>query len=1617
MRIPPAMLDVDSKEYQSILKKLLAYAETQLSATKMKLIKPFIERYYAQVPVDELKEKATVDLFGAILSHWELMYQRKPGEYKRQIFNPNPEKDGWETTHTVLEFILDDQPFLVDSLRNEINRKGLTVHFIVNLGGIKILRNDQNKIIKVLPFDSQEEGAIKEAPIYIEIDRQTNPESLETLIHALDRVIHDARIAVVDWKKMVDRTHVAIEEMETTKPPVTDSELKEVSAFLEWMVNNHFTFLGYRQYDMVGEGEERALQLVPKSGLGVLRDTSHSRVKRYYAELPPEARKIALSKQHIVLLAKTNTRSTVHGDRYTDYVSIKRFNQAGDIIGEHWFIGLYTSTIYSESAKTIPIIRIKESEILQKSKLPRNGHSYKALEHILETLPRDDLFHANVEELMKLSIGILQLQDRHRIRLFARKDVFSRFISCFVYVPRDDFNIELANRMQEILKTAFHGLEISYTTLFSDSILARLHYTVRIDPKKHHRYDLKAIEQKLIAVGRSWQDGLHESLIKYFGEEQGNILMMGYKRAFPISYQEAFSPLHAVFDIEKIEKITQQNQLEISIYRPENVPDNIIDFKLFYLQAPIVLSDTVPIMEKMGFRVLGEQPYKIQAKDGSIVWIHDFCVRAASGQPIALDHVQETLQDTFKKVLNNEAEHDGFNALSLFAYLKWREITIVRAYAKYLRQIGLTFSQDYVEQALLHNPDVTRLLVQLFLLRTDPSHQNAEIEAEVKATEDQINTSLDAVVNLDEDRILRMFLNLILATIRTNYFQVNALGEFKSYLSFKLNPTLIQDLPLPIPKYEIFVYSPRFEGIHLRAGKVARGGIRWSDRKEDFRQEVLGLMKAQQVKNAVIVPTGAKGGFVTKQLPVDSSRDVIQKEGIACYKDFIRGLLDLTDNLIDHKVISPPNTVCYDDHDPYLVVAADKGTATFSDIANGISHDYQFWLKDAFASGGSAGYDHKKIAITARGAWESVKWHFQELNIDIENHPFTVFGIGDMSGDVFGNGVLQSQQIKLLTAINGTHIFIDPNPDPAISYAERKRLFELPRSTWEDYNPKLISSGGGVYKRSLKAIKLSPEVKQWIGVKKDQMTPNELIRALLKAPVDLLWNGGIGTFVKAQVETNADVSDRSNDAIRVNGNELTCKVVGEGGNLGFTQLARIEYELNGGRINTDFIDNSGGVDCSDHEVNLKILLNGLVSRHEMTEKKRNVLLTKMTDDVAHLVLHNNYRQVRAISIAVRESFYYLGLYQNLIKDNAREGKINPALEFLPDDAIFMARKAAGKGLTRPEIAVLSAYSKIILKAEIIESDLPEDLYLNRYIQYAFPELIRRNYLQAMEQHRLRREIMATQLSNLLVTDMGITFVYQMADEVRTTIANIVRAYVVAREIFNLDQYWKAIESLNVPVDVQLEMTSTVIRLIRRSVRWLLRNHRILNVEPAIAHYMPGVRKLSQHLPELLKGTEKTYFETTKDQWVASGVPEPIAANIAITRAMYSLLNIVKTSIESKSNLNQVAQVYFDLTDRLSLDDFSEMVNHYPLESHWMVLARSAVKGDLDWHQRLLTLAVLKMDVKVSDPIKRLALWLTRNAQAVESWQTTYTEMKTSSAYEYSMLVVAMRELFDLARSE
>ncbi len=1600
-----------------IIDRLVDYVTRKLPKEEAPLVKHFVRQYYLSVSAEDLASRSILDLYGAVVSHWQYLSDRKLGEAKVHAFNPQLERDGWQSTHTIIEIAFDDMPFLVDSVSIALNRLNLNIHLIIHIGNMKISRDTEGRILKLHENQTEEVVSMPEAAIYIEIDRQSDPEVLHNISTEIKQVLLDVSSVVEDWPKMRAKALSVLEEQEKGSGKADSGEQPEEVDFIRWVTEDHFTFLGYEEYELQQQGNEIGCQLVPGSDLGL------SRIKKYHADLPQilqmplPARELILSKDQIVV-GKTNIRSTVHRPTYIDFIIIKRFDEQGKVVGIKRFTGLYTAVAYNSSPKQIPLLRVKVNHVLSRAGFLPRSHDDRALLNILETLPRDDLIQATEEELLELSTGILQLQERKRIRLFVRKDTFSCFISCLVFVPRERFTSALCDRMRDILLQGFNGSEVEFSTRFSESSLARIHFVVRVAPSEQSHYEIKAIENKLIETGRTWQDDLRDALVEHCGEERSNELLKRYRHAFPASYRESFPARIAVVDIDYFETLASHHPLAMSLYRPLEEAEDIIRFKLFKKGDTIPLSEVVPILENMGLKIISERPYEIASKgiQGSF-WINDYRMMYKNEKSLDIDTIKETFQDAFDNIWSGLAENDGFNRLVLSAKLTWREIMILRAYAKYLWQTGFTFSQDHVEDALTGNPQIAVLLIELFKMRFDPSRSVPEKEQLIQ--KQQIEKALEMVDNLNEDRILRRYMLTILATIRTNYYQTDHNQESKSYFSFKLFSAHVPELPLPVPLYEIFVYSPRVEAIHLRAAKVARGGIRWSDRREDFRTEILGLMKTQQVKNAVIVPMGAKGGFVVKKMPAHGTREQIMDEVIYCYKTLIRGLLDLTDNYKGNEIVSPKQIVRYDDDDPYLVVAADKGTATFSDIANSISKEYGHWLGDAFASGGSEGYDHKKMGITAKGAWESVKLHFQELGIDVQNTDFTVVGIGDMAGDVFGNGMLLSKHIKLVAAFNHQHIFLDPNPDPASSFEERARLFALPRSTWEDYNSALLSPGGGIYSRSAKSIDLSLEVQKLLDFRQEKVVPNELIRAILKSPVDLLWNGGIGTYVKAASEYNSMVGDRTNDGLRINGVELRCRVVGEGGNLGFTQLGRIEYAKLGGHLNTDAIDNSGGVNCSDNEVNIKILLNNAVDAGDLTEKKRNEVLAEVQDEVGHLVLRNNELQTKGISLAVSQAVDNLEMHGRLIREMEKTGRLDRALECLPDKEEIANRKMQKRGLTRPEIAVLMAYSKTLLKEALLKSNLPEDAYFQQELERAFPLPLQQRFKAYMSKHRLKREIIATQVSNAVVNEMGINFISRLQDETGAEPPEIVRAYTVSREIYKVHDFYQAIDGLakNVDAQVQHNMLQEVNRLVRRGARWFLRNRQEeLDISQTIQAFTGKVVEVSETLPHFLPAYDSELAVITQ-LLIDANVPQDLAYRIGAMSAMFSALDIVEAATVHQFPVEKVAAIYFVIGGRLQLGWFRELIKKQAVGNHWEALARATFRDDLDRLQRSLTVSIMHHDGHTfHDPNGLIDTWFNKHRMLVSRWEYFVNELKNPADVGFTMFAVALRELLDLAET-
>lgn len=1600
------MNNINDHAYGDILKKILTLAKQKIVAEQIPLFTNFIQQYFAHTDLEMLQNFSIQNLATVVVTHWKLGYKRLPLDDKIFVCNPSLEKEDWETKNTIIQLVTDDKPFLVDSTRIEINRQGFAIFFTLNVGDIKLRRNSQGEIIEILESDAVLLDMQIESFIYMQIDKISSQDVLNQLSRELAQVLTLVKHVVKHWPDMRNK-------MQECK-----KNIQEVYAdFLEFLLNDHFIFLGYcyRKYSKT----HKALRVVKSSGLGVFWDESLNKEEKLLNELSPEARQLAFSSQ-VLVVSKTNTKARVHRAVYADYIGVKRFNEQGELVGQDCFVGLFTSRVYHSDPRYIPLLSSKIQVVLHNSNLPLKGHSAKALLDILSSLPRDDLFQANTDELTRLALGILHIQEQSTVRLFVLQDPYRRFISCLVYIPKEKLNTELQKEMEKILAREFSGTEIGFSTLFGDSALARVHFSIRTDPKKELMYDVKKIEKQLIEVARSWREELRQALVEYYGEEHGLDLIKKYSYAFPSGYRDTFPPTTAVRDIEHIERISSERPLEMNFYYPKDTSAAPLRFKLFQADKPIILSDVLPVLENMGLRVIDEWPQEITLENGLHVWINDFGVKPVWIDSVVISEVKEIFQEAFRKIWYAEAENDGFNLLILAGQLTWREVSILRAYTKYLRQIGVPFSQTYVESVVSRNTGIAKILVKLFKYYFDPKRQG-DNDNYIASLEKNLQAELDAVVSLDEDRILRYLFEVMGATVRTNYFQSEQNGTPKSWFAFKLNPSRISDLPLPRPMYEVFIYSPRVEAVHLRAAKVARGGIRWSDRREDFRTEVLGLMKAQQVKNAVIVPAGAKGGFVCKRLPENNDREAIMSEVIICYQTFMRGLLDLTDNLQNGVLIPPPDVVCYDEEDPYLVVAADKGTASFSDIANAIAAEYNFWLGDAFASGGSVGYDHKKMGITARGAWESVKRHCRALGLNPEKDDFTVVGIGDMSGDVFGNGMLMSQHIKLVAAFNHIHIFIDPNPNPEISFRERQRLFNLPRSSWQDYSMALISKGGGVFSRSQKSIPLSAEIKQLLDINRDFITPDSLIRSILKAKVDLLWNGGIGTYVKASTERNTDVGDRTNDSLRVNGNELHCRIVAEGGNLGLTQLGRIEYAQTGGLIYTDFIDNSAGVDCSDHEVNCKILLNAVVTAGDMTLAQRNHLLVEMTDEIAKLVLYDNFCQTRAISLAVAHAPQELELHRRYIQELERHGKLDRSLEFLPDEKGLIERKALGKGLTSPEIAILLAYTKILIKARLLEQHSLDEDYLNRILESAFPKPLRGRFPEFMQRHSLRREIIATKISNAMINDMGITFIFRLEAESGAEIAAIARAYAIAYQVFSFSKLVHLVENLGDTVELETRYTimRQINRLIRRATRWFIYNYKdqLSDILGMISRFNAPIVSLQEKLSQLLIGEEKEQWEKSVQSLQDTGVPEVVAKRIASVDHEYALLDIIEGAQKNDLPLTNVSELYFTISDRFEFTWLRAQISKQPIETMWDTLGRVALLDDLDVQQRLLTVAILQCQAaKQDNNTVCLERWENDNSLFLNRWKRLLADLRGTSEFKLMMFSVVVRELVNMVQS-
>ncbi|MEJ2400691.1 MAG: NAD-glutamate dehydrogenase [Xanthomonadales bacterium] len=1645
------MNQADDTRKEHVLEGIGKALHKRLPASRRKLGRIYLAQCFRRVPVAELEREAPATWAAMVAGQLEFLAQRAPGEMLLRVFNPTAEAEGWESPHTLVEIVNDDRPFLVDTAALTLSELDIGIHRIIH-PVVRVERDGKGRLEAVL--EKSRASGTRESVIQLQIDRTTDPAVLDLVERRLAAAMRDVRAAVDDWKAMERSVADAVERMPDWAPGVKKEWMRECRAFMRWLLDDHFIFLGVRDYRFTGEGAQERLERVPGSGYGILRDDGRGETARPASSLAPAARR--RSQKRPLIITKTNARSTVHRSGYLDYIGVLRIDADGKTVGERRFLGLFTSTAYFEDAMQTPMVRVRARNIMRGSGLVEGSHAWKSMVHILQTLPRDELFQANSNQLRDIAEGVLDLQERKLVRLFVRRERYGRFYSCLVYLPREQFNTENRERIQKILLRAFKGERLDYNVSVSESRLARLQVLVRPRSNEEIDYDVAELERQIETAVRSWSDALREIMLDKHGEELGLEYCARFGRAFPEAYKEDVSPWVASFDVVNAAAVDGGEDLRISLYRPRTRRSGIVRFKLFRKHGPLPLSHVLPILENLGLHIVNERPYELRLPDDETLWIQDFDMAPARGGEVDLDAVRALVEDAFRRVLAGESDNDGFNRLVIGSHMDWRQVTMLRAYCKYLQQANIPFSATYMADSVSRHPGMSRILVELFEAKFDPRRDNeskprreraqrglrrlltaifadecdadpvlgeylddlisartGSREQQVAAARNAFRRGLQFVTSLDEDRILHAFYEVIEATLRSSFYQCDDTGAPRDYIAFKIDSQALPELPKPRPYREIWVYSARFEGVHLRGGAIARGGLRWSDRKEDFRTEVLGLMKAQNVKNTMIVPVGAKGGFVVKQPPADGGRDAFLAEGVSCYKSFINGLLDITDNLDENEVVPPKDVVRLDGDDPYLVVAADKGTATFSDIANGVAADHGHWLGDAFASGGSVGYDHKGMGITARGAWEAVKRHFREMGKDIQKEPFTVVGIGDMSGDVFGNGMLLSKHTRLQAAFNHLHIFLDPDPDAKASWRERRRLFRKPGSTWLDYDETLISKGGGVFARTAKTLTISPQVRAWLGIEATEMTPNALIRELLRADVDLLWNGGIGTYVKASSETHADVGDLSNNSLRVDAKDLRCKAVGEGGNLGMTQLARVEFARRGGYVNADFIDNSAGVDTSDHEVNIKILLDQAVRAGKLDAEQRKQLLSGMTDEVAQQVLRNTYLQTQAISLMERFSGERLGSMKHFIDVLEDSGALDRELEFLPDDDELEARAKRGEGLYRPELAVLLSYGKITLYQELLQSDVPEDAWLSDEAVNYFPAAIRERYAGYVSTHRLKREIIATQVTNSLVNRMGASFVLRMREDTGASADEIARAYSIAREVFEARDFWARVERLDNRVETRLQLAAMVEMwsLLRHATRWLLNlPGRNLDIGRMVKRLGRGVSELEETVRNSLTPAEREALEQRTQPLIEGGMPRALARRTALLPHLFSALEVVEIAARRRAKVPRVAAVFFGLGERLQLSWLRRQVESLKVGGQWHAMSRANLRDELFAHHNEIVEHVLEAYGRRKDPV---GAWAEARATEVDRLSRMLASMKKQAEMDYATLAVAVRALGQL----
>jgi len=1531
----------------------------------------------------------------------------RPGESVIAIeANSGIEREGRPiSTVTVVN---DNMPFLFDSIMGEITESAPEPTFVTH--PVLFVRHEENGVEEILADTVQESpsGASKVSLIHVHLPR-LSAEECDGLRERLGRALAQVRAAVADWKAMLARLDQEVARLRHASVPLDKSEVDEAVAFLEWLRDDNFIFLGMREFTYSGGEQEGILERADKKGLGILADPEVRVLRRgddAITATTPEIRAFLHGPEPLIV-TKANAKSIVHRRAYLDYIGVKTFGSDGRLSGELRIVGLFASTAYTSSVLKIPYLRSKARAIISRSGFELTDHSGKALVNVLESFPRDELFQIGIPRLREHVEAILALGERPRVRVLYRIDQFDRFVSALVFVPRDRYDSYVRERIGDYLKTAFDGRLSAYYPAFPEGALARVHFIIGRSGGKTPRIPAKELDAAVREIVRTWDDALREAV-----EEAGaNDGIASIAARFPDDYRNSFTPSTALADAARIAELSDENRIAIDFYRHPEQDEKQAALKIYHWGSPVALSQRVPLLEHMGFRVISERTFELGNVGGKQIFLHDMELENAFGEAVDLSDGGALFDDVFLAVWRGEQDNDGLNALAQRARLGAQEIAVLRAYSRYLHQVGIPQSQGFIAATLTRYPAIARKLFTFFLERFDPKRALGDAaEANTQDIEREIQDALETVPSLDDDTIIRRFLNLIKVTLRTNYFAESG----RRSLAFKFDCRSVEGLPQPRPWREIFVYGPEVEGVHLRFGPIARGGLRWSDRAQDYRTEVLGLVKAQQVKNSVIVPVGAKGGFYPRRLPTGGDRQQVFEAGRQAYVNFISTMLSVTDNLHGDEVVAPVDVIRHDGNDPYFVVAADKGTATFSDTANEISQSHDFWLDDAFASGGSAGYDHKKMGITARGAWEAVKRHFREMNRDIQTEPFTAVGVGDMSGDVFGNGMLLSPSTRLVAAFDHRDIFIDPDPDPAVSLAERRRLFELPRSSWQDYDKSKLSKGGMIISRSQKQVTLSPEAAQAIGMSGRTGSPAEIMSAILKAQVDLLWFGGIGTYVRASDESNQEVGDRANDAIRVAAKEVRAKVIGEGANLGMTQRARVEFNLKGGRCNSDAVDNSAGVNSSDVEVNIKIALAAAMRRGSLARPERNELLAAMTDEVAHLVLRNNYQQTLAISLVERRGLSELPHQARMMSLFESQGHLDRAVEHLPGPEALAERQSRGEPLTRAEIGVLLAYAKIVLFDELVASPLPDDPLFEADLFAYFPAQMREKYAAEIRSHRLRREIIATELANDIINRGGPSFVTRLQDMTGRPAHEIVAAYAVIRDGFDLQSIFSTIDALDNKLDgqVQLGLYERVARLILTATAWQLKNGAGQgSIGERIRHLIEARSKLEPVLSSLLPHFLAEGIRAATAQYKTEGVPDALAERLSFLEISALLPDIVLAADKANADLPKAASAFFAISEAFRLSRIESAAASLSPTDYYDGLALARAMDMIDAARRGITIAALSASGGGDDAAIR---WIEGGGQRVAHVRERLQSLTESGDLTVSRLSVAAGLMADLS---